>query len=130
MIVRSLTDKRLIVAVKINGKSANMLVDTGASMSLVDDNQSGKYGYERRNKLSGTITGVGGEQSDVWHVKDIDVKLQGLPVYQFLMTDLSGVASSIQEETGIDIAGIIGLPQIKDLEMKIDADNNLIKLGY
>lgn len=130
MIVKSLTDKRLVVAVEINGKAANMLVDTGASMSLLDDNRKDEYGYARRNKLSGTLTGVGGEQSDVWHVKDIDVRLQGLPVYQFLMTDLSGVAGSIRKETGIDIAGIIGLPQIKDLEMKIDADNNLIKLGY
>ena len=130
MIVKSLTDKRLVVAVKINGKAANMLVDTGASMSLLDDKRKDEYGYARRSKLSGTLTGVGGEKSDVWHVKDIDVKLHGLPVYQFLMTDLSGVAGSIRKETGIDIAGIIGLPQIKDLEMKIDADNNLIKLGY
>jgi len=67
-----------------------------------------KFGL--RNKLSGTITGAGGETGEVWHVKDLEVEFDGKKIYQFLATDISNVRESIKKETGYTIAGILGLP--------------------
>ena len=130
MIAKVLHKDRLIIAVEINGKAANMLVDTGASLSLIDIGRMKEYGFKKRTKLQGTISGIGGQQKEVWHTKDLDVKIQGIPLHQFVTTDISDVCESIRKATGITVHGIIGLPQIKAAEMKIDAENGIIKIGY
>ena len=130
MIAKVLHKTRLIIAVEINGKAANMLVDTGASLSVIDIALLKEYGFRKRTKLQGTITGVGGAQKNVWHTGDLSVNIQGIPLYQFVATDISDVCESIRKATGIAIHGIIGLPQIKAAEMKIDAENGVIKIGY
>ena len=43
MIVKSLSDKRFIIQALINGKSGNLLIDTGASISLINSNVVKKY---------------------------------------------------------------------------------------
>lgn len=130
MIAKVTDDRRLIVDFEINGKKAPVLIDTGASLSVLDICQRSGYKFKPRGKLGGRLTGVGGASNDVYHVKDLDMKLQGLPVYQVVTSDLSGVVDSIRRETGVRIAGILGLPHIKSLELKLDPDNGIVKIGY
>lgn len=130
MIAKVTSGKRLIVDFVVNGKTAPVLLDTGASISILDLSQRKEYGFDTRSKMGGQLTGVGGQASDAYFVKNLDMKLQGLPVYQVVTSDLSGVVESIHQETGIKIAGIIGLPQIKELELKIDPDQGIVKIGY
>lgn len=122
----SVTDKRILIPMKLNGKVVYFLADTGASLSLVDSSQVKELGFGLRSKLSSTIVGAGGETGDVWHVKDLEVEFNGNKIYQFLATDLSGVRESIKRETDYDIAGIIGLPQMKELGWIIDTENSKI----
>jgi hypothetical protein len=70
--------------------------------------------------LSGTIVGAGGETSDVYHVKDLDVDLNGHKIYQFVATNIDDVKRSIKRATGYDIFGIISYSQMKQLNMIID----------
>ena len=130
MITKSISDKRIIIPVNINGKEANMLVDTGASIGIVDIDCRKKYEFDLGSELGSTIVGVGGESMQAYHTKNLDMDIQGVKLYQFVAMNIDSVKNSIRRETGITINGIIGLTQIKMSEMKIDADNGIIKIGY
>lgn len=130
MIAKSISDKRIIIPVNINGKEANMLVDTGASVGIVDIDCRKKYEFDLGSELGSTIVGVGGESMQAYHTKNLDMDIQGVKLYQFVAMNIDSVKNSIRRETGITINGIIGLTQIKMSEMKIDADNGVIKIGY
>lgn len=65
-----------------------------------------------------------------YNIKDCIVDIAGVKLYQFISTDISSVVESIKNSTGIEIYGIIGFTQIDMVEMKIDIDNKVIKIGY
>lgn len=130
MIAKFVTDKRPIIEVTINGVKAYMLVDTGASIGVIDSRVLGKYGVGKGSAMAGSVTGVGGSQEEVFHTKNCTVDVGGVKLYQFVTFNFSSVASSIERETGIRISGIIGTTQIRMSEMKIDLDNGYIKIGY
>lgn len=116
----SVVDNRPLIPIKVNGKSVYFLVDTGASIALVDIEKQKELKFKLGNKLSGTIVGAGGETSDVYHVKDLDVDLNGHKIYQFVATNIDDVKRSIKKATGYDIFGIISYSQMKQLNMIID----------
>lgn len=123
----SVTDKRLLIPLKLNGKVVYFLADTGSTMSLVDLSQKDDLGYDLLSKIGGTIVGAGGgETGEVWHVKNLEVEFDDKKIYQFLATDISNVRKSIKRETGYDIAGILGLPQMKELGWIIDVANSKV----
>lgn len=123
----SISDKRLIVEGQVNGKAACFLVDTGASVGLMDENQRDDYGLVRGRKYSGTIVGAGGEMRNVRHC-DTFVHFGGKVIPQFLLADIGGVVKSIKKETGIEILGIISLPQMSMIGMNIDINSSEVWL--
>lgn len=125
MIAPFVTSKRPIISVSVNGKPAYMLVDTGASVGLIDVNARKLYGFDCGLPYAGSVTGVGGDVG-VWHTKKLAVDIVGVPLVQFLTSDIMSVADSIQRETGIRISGIIGWKQINGAEMKIMEDKVII----
>ena len=42
--IKSLSDKRLIVECKVNGKPAHFLIDTGARVALISEDKFKKHG--------------------------------------------------------------------------------------
>lgn len=131
MIVKSVSSDRLIIEVNINNKKGYMLVDTGASIGLIDIDSIDEYHFNLGKQLDTVISGVSGEsQSKVYYTKNLNVDIQGIPVHQLVATDISFVKHSIKQNTGITICGVLGLTQIKMTEMKIAVDCNAIKLGY
>lgn len=120
--IKSLSDKRLIIEGLVNGKKANLLVDTGASVGIYDDNQKKTYGLEYGRRYNGTLIGAGGELKDV-RVCNTFTDFEGVTIPQFLLADLSGVVKSIKRETGIEIMGIVSLPQMKCAGLGIDAND-------
>lgn len=120
--IESLSEKRLIIEVEVNGKKANLLVDTGAAVGIYDDNQKKKYGLEYGRRYSGTLVGAGGELKDV-RVCNTFADFLNVKIPQFLLADISNVVKSIKKETGIEILGIISLPQMKMCGLGIDAND-------
>ena len=125
--IKSLSDKRLIVECTVNGKKACFLIDTGASVALIAEDKARKYGLSKGRRFPGTIVGAGGEMDGVYYCNTF-ARLAGKDIPQFLLADISGVRESIRRETGIEILGIISLPQMKIIRANIDSDDNLIIL--
>lgn len=125
--IKSKSESRLIVEGKVNGKSAHFLIDTGASVGLVDDNQRKDYDLVRGRRYSGTLVGAGGEMKNVRHC-DTFVEVEDRKIPQFLLADIEGVVDSIKRETGIEILGIISLPQMKMVGISLDCNDNDIIL--
>lgn len=123
--IKSESEKRLIVKVTINSKSAYMLVDTGASVGLIDSKQRKDYNLAVGRNYPGTLVGAGGEMDNVKHC-DTMAEFEGKIIPQFLLADLSHVVKSIKKETGLEILGIISLPQMKIAGLGIDANDNEI----
>lgn len=125
--INSKSDKRLIVECDVGGKTANFLIDTGASLGLIDDNQRKKYNLIVGRKYNGTVIGAGGELTNPYICNTI-VKLKDKSITQFILTDIDNIVDSIKKETGIKILGIIGLPQMKFVGIQIDTNDNMIMI--
>jgi predicted aspartyl protease len=125
--INSKSDKRLIVECDVGGKTANFLIDTGASLGLIDDNQRKKYNLIVGRKYNGTVIGAGGELTNPYICNTI-VKLKDKSITQFILTDIDNIVDSIKRETGIKILGIIGLPQMKFVGIQIDTNDSMIML--
>lgn len=120
--IKSLSDKRLIVEAEVNGKRAYFLLDSGASVALIDKDRKKEYGLKEGRRFEGTIIGAGGEMRNVRHC-DTFVHFGGKVIPQFLLADISGVVKSIKNETGIEILGIISLPQMSMIGLNIDINS-------
>lgn len=125
--IKSLSEKRLIVEGLVNGQSANFLIDTGASVALMDYDQRKDYDLVVGRRYSGTIIGAGGEMRNVRHCETF-AYFEGRAIPQFLLADISSVVESIKRETGIEILGIISLPQCKMFGISLDCNDNEIIL--
>lgn len=120
--IRSKADNRLIIEAEINGKNACFLVDTGASVGLISKHAEKEYKLRKGRKYSGTLIGAGGEIKNVYHC-DTPANFEGRLIPQFLFADIDNVIKSIKRETGIEILGIISLPQMKIAHLGIDCDD-------
>ena len=120
--IKSISEKRLIIEAEVNGKSALFLLDSGASIALIDSDKKKEYGLKVGRKYSGTIVGAGGEMSNI-RCCDTFVHFEGKPITQFLLADIGNVVRSIKKETGVEILGIISLPQMRLFGLGIDAND-------
>lgn len=123
--VKSLSEERLIIEGLVNGKAAYFLIDTGASVGMMDYGKRYDYDLKVGRRYGGTLMGAGGEMRNVKHC-DSFLYIGEKVVPQFLLADISGVVESIQRETGIEILGIISLPQMKMCGISLDCNDNLI----
>lgn len=122
---KSLSEKRLIVECEVNGKKAPFLLDTGASIPLIAADRIKKYDLKKGRLYPGTIVGAGGNIANVFYCNTF-AYIKGRTLAQFLLTDISAIRESIRRETGIEVLGVISLPQMKMAGISIDCNDNLI----
>lgn len=125
--IKSISDKRLIIEAKVNNKDAFFLIDTGATVGLIDESKIKGYNLAKGRAYNGTLVGAGGEMCNVKHC-DTFVEFEGKKISQFLLADIKGVVESIKRETGIEILGIISLPQMSFIGMNIDVNSSEVWL--
>lgn len=111
----------LVTTLRINGRNANFIIDTGASRSIIDINQSNtyKFNHYQTNKK---YAGIGGN-SYIYGVYDIEVS--GVSYVPFVGADLSEVFSYFMED-GIYILGILGADFLSGYGAIIDYRNNKV----
>lgn len=119
----------LFVTLKVNDKKAIFLVDTGASKSLIDQNQTQRYQFTLINELgSGTVRGLGG-QEQLRPIQDITVthqqiKLRGL---KFYATDLNPINRHL-EQYGFSILGVVGADFLNRNQATISYSDHTVTL--
>lgn len=121
--IKSESEKRLIVQGTVNGKIAYFLIDSGASVGMMDYDQRNHYDLEVGKRFNGSVVGAGGEMRNVRYCNTF-VNIENKVIPQFLLADISGVVESIKRETGIEILGIISLPQMSIIGMNIDVNSS------
>lgn len=125
--IKSISEERLIIEGRVNDKEAYFLIDTGASVGMMDYGKRYDYDLKVGRRFGGTLVGAGGEMRNVKHC-DTFVHFENKVIPQFLLADISGVVESIKRETGVEILGIISLPQMSMIGMNIDVNSNEVWL--
>ena len=110
--------------IKINGKRAKLLVDTGASKSLLDINRAEEYGFKYILLAKDKYLGLGGTM-DVFILYEYIVEPFHIP---FLGTDLTEIAGYFDGK--IPIVGVLGIDFLEQHYAKIDLKRNKIQLYY
>ena len=121
-----LSRNRPLIEVEINGVKATMLIDTGSSINIICTSKLSKYGVSDKviKNYAKTINGV----KSVYSIKDTETSVKNRKVSTFYSVDIEASCKSIEAETGIEVAGILGTPAIKELGMVIDLRRGLVTL--
>ena len=112
------------IDIYINGMKSRLLVDTGASNSLLDISKAERFGFSYLLIDKDKYVGLGGK-TDVFIVYDYKIE----PFYvSFLGTDLSEVTRYFTEND-MSIIGILGIDFLENNKSKIDFEANKIYLN-
>ena len=118
-----------VIEGKLNGKKAFFVIDTGASISVLDEKQGKEYGFESSALDENTnLSGYGGNT----YMKEAiyeNVMVGGVDFNgEYYSQDLSNIVRAIRENEGIKISGIIGCNILKSKKAVIDLEENTIHL--
>ncbi len=119
----TLIGNTIFIEIVIDGKPGNFILDTGAPETFLNS----AYFKGREIPWQGdAVIDINGETSKVSHYAIKKMTLSGYPLPRGygLVTDLRG----LEESKGISIAGIMGYPAFKDLEILIDFDKKHLLL--
>ena len=121
-----LNRNRPLIDVEINGVKATMLIDTGSSINIICTSKLAKYGVSDKaiKNYAKTINGV----KSIYNVNGVKVSVKNRNASTFYSVDIEASCKSIEAETGIEVAGILGTPAIKELGMVIDLRRGIVTL--
>ena len=115
-----------IIDVVVNGVTVNMLIDTGASVNII--NSESVYKFKGAKMYGEKHLVTVGSNTRANSLRNIDALIKGRPVTDFITLDLTSLQGSIQAETRLEIDGIIGVNGIKQLGMIIDLSRGLVTI--
>lgn len=115
------------VDLKINGRNAKFLVDTGASLSLVNIENSRYYEFTYKKNYK-QVSGLGGSR-DRYDIKNISLtdKDGNILYINFEGANINHVVNNMNKD-GINIVGVIGSDFLKNSNAIINYADNSIKL--
>ena len=115
-----------IIEAVINGVTVNMLIDTGASVNIINSESVYKF---KGAKLYGEKHLVTvGSNTRANSLRNVEALVKGRSVTDFITLDLTSLQGSIQAETRLEIDGIIGVNGIKQLGMIIDLSRGIVTI--
>ena len=109
------------ITVVVNGHKLKLLIDTGASKSILDISQAEEYGFSYLMLSKDQYVGIGGVQ-DIYVV--YDYKIDRIFV-SFLGADLSEVRGWF-EKSGVRVDGMLGSDFLERHNCKIDFTKNIL----
>lgn len=116
-----------IVEGTLNDKTAYFLLDTGASLSILDLKKSSEYGVKIGNTEDVGIGGYGGVTSDINELQNVNLRL-GTEYMdgKFSGKDIQYLIRGVRDNTGFEIVGIIGNNNIAGSNLILDFENDVI----
>ena len=115
-----------IIEAVINGVEVNLLIDTGASVNII--NSESVYKFKGAKLYGERYLVTVGSNARANLLNNIDVKIKDRNVTRFMAIDITSLQESILAETRIEIDGIIGVSGIKELGMVIDLKRGIITI--
>lgn len=110
-----------IVKGTINGKIAYFIVDTGATISVLDLNQASEFGYRSHPFKNNYNVESLGDKNDFNTVVDFKVFVGGIDFRgDYFTKDISRLVTAINENNKVIITGIIGSNILKKNGIIID----------
>ena len=119
-------EKVPIIKATLNNKSCYLMVDTGASISILDVTQSKTYNF-KLTSVANEVLGLGGK-TNYYNLDNVNVELDSLQfVSSFKGGSLNQLVKTIRINSGYNIVGIVGSDIFKSHGFKIDYSTNSIK---
>jgi hypothetical protein len=116
-----------IVAAKINGKNAWFIVDSGASVSLLNESAADFFGFKYNAYLEEHVHSLSGD-SKLKRATNCVVDLGPLQVshHMFHTKEMASIVAAIELHESITISGIIGADILNQFRITIDFGNNVL----
>lgn len=110
-----------IIKAKLNGKNANFLLDTGASMSVVDSSMVSRYNFKIHRSTDMTVSGLGGTKK-LYHVSNARLYYNGQPMYvRFKSTNMRNIRLNVK------VIGVLGSDYLIQNKLIIDYKNKVLR---
>lgn len=123
----------LMVEVIINGKKANMILDTGASKTAFDFNRIKSYvGNEEKfvdNDVLSTGLGSNSLSSKIAIIKSLKFNDIDIKNYKAVVIDMDLVIETYEKMGLKPFVGVLGSDLLKKLDANIDFKNRVLKLS-
>lgn len=119
-----------VITVEMNGKSADLIVDSGASISVLNKEDGDFYGYNVGAPTNFTINGYGGTVTSMNLATNTHLTVNGKKIKaSFKLNDISHVIDVMEAKTHTDIIGILGSDVCAKYGFIIDYYNKKIYLS-
>lgn len=110
-----------ILDVNINGKDAKLLLDTGASISIIDSSAVSEYDFNIYDKTNLNVSGIGGTIK--LYYTDNTYTMSGVHTL-----DIDFKASNLTElRRNLGVVGVLGSDYLKENKLIIDFTNNTLR---
>ena len=125
----------LMMTVKINGKNANLIIDTGASRTVFDESLIKKFlpkaydDFEKNEKLS-TGLGTNTMQSHAFSLKSLKIGDLNIMDYMAVILDLNNINETYSKLNLPLIHGVIGGDLLAKYKAVIYYQTKILKLYY
>jgi predicted aspartyl protease len=123
----------LTMKVHINGKPANIIIDTGASKTVFDKSRITKYiknkTFDENEKLSSGL-GTNTMKSHTTKIKKMKIGTLEILDYETVLLDLSHVNESYQQVGLKPIEGVLGSDILAEFNAIIDYEKQILKLKF
>jgi hypothetical protein len=116
-----------IVEGKINGKRAWFIIDTGASVSILNRSNARHFGFKCFDSYSVSVVGFGGESkmNEAFNCK-VEFGPLLLKNISFRARHMNDLTDVIRQHENIEIAGIIGADVFNRYKIAIDFKKSTI----
>ena len=118
----------MLIPTLVNREPVSMfLVDTGAWSPVVSTSLARRIGKPGKSSMFG-VKGVSGKVNEVYEAHAVTVAFAGFASRQNLM--LSFDFSRMNESTGTETSGILGMPMLEVFRFTIDYQNGTIRFEH
>ncbi|MBN8702271.1 MAG: clan AA aspartic protease [Bacteroidetes bacterium] len=108
--------------IKINGKQARLIIDTGASATILDKGSIQKFTQNKLNKHTDQATGISGKKMDSFIVSVDSVSFGSISLKKQKLgaLDLSNVNATYKQLNIPHVDGVLGSDLLKKLNAVVD----------